>query len=673
MKKITIDFETRSEVDLGKCGPWKYASDPTTQVMCLAVKVNDEPAQICYPDWVTRIVVREPDLTSAELVSLVESCDIIEAHNCEFERAVFSKCWPKVELPLEKCRCTAAKAATHSLPRDLERACQSMKMPIQKDKDGWFLMKKMCVPRKPTKDNPSKWVEDAQSFRRLFEYCLKDVDAEHAFSEVLRPLSPSEQSLWFVDQKINARGIHIDPRGAQAMIDMVDRHREALLEEFVHVVENKFESPSQVAKLIEWLKEQGVVVPNLTKEAVNHALNELADITTKCCAMGESCEKSERAIRALQIRQSVSKTSTAKYQALLDRAEPDSRIRSLFMFCAAGTGRWGGRGFQPQNLPSRGVFEFPEEAIEFVTNCTDPDAVELLFGNPFWIASSCVRSTLIAPPGKDLIVADYSAIEGRVLAWLAGEEYVLEAYRNEEDMYKIAAESIYHKDRKDISKAERQIGKVCELACGYQGGIGAFGNMAQGYGVRVPEEEAKEIVRSWRESRPETVRLWKELERAAMLAVKNPEQLATYRSISFKFVGNFLGMRLPSGRVLYYPFPFIGEKALPWDKKQKVPTLKFWGVDSTTNQWCEQDTYGGCLAENATQAVARDILAGALVRLEGSEKYRPILHVHDEIGSEVGEGLGDLEEYLSILTRPEPWAAGLPMKAEGWIGKRYRK
>lgn len=671
--KITIDFETRSECDLGKCGPWKYASDPTTQVMCLAVKVDDKPAQICFPNWVQRIVQFEPDLTSAELISLIEKCDIIEAHNCEFERAVFSCCWPKVELPLEKCRCTAAKAATHSLPRDLERACQSMKMPIQKDKDGWFLMKKMCVPRKPTKDNTAKWVEDAQSFRRLFEYCRKDVEAEHAFSEVLRPLSASEQKLWFVDQKINARGIHIDPEGAQAMIDMVDHHREALLEEFSHVVENEFDSPTQVAKLIEWLKGKGVVVPNLTKEAVNHALVELGEIVSKCAAIGEPCLKSERAVRALQIRQSLSKTSTAKYQALLDRAQDDRRIRSLFMFCAAGTGRWGGRGFQPQNLPSRGVFEAPEEAIEFVTRDPDPKAVELLFGDPFWIASSCVRSALVASPGKDLIVADYSAIEGRVLAWLAGEEYVLEAYRNDEDLYKIAAEGIYHKDRKDISKSERQIGKVCELALGYQGGIGAFTSMANGYGVRVPEDEAKEIVRAWRESRPCTVRLWKEIEKCAMLAVRNPGQLASYRSLAFKFSGNFLGMRLPSGRVLYYPFPFIGEKALPWDKAQKVPTLKFWGVNSTTNQWEEQDTYGGCLVENATQAVARDVLAGALVRLEESTKYSPILHVHDEIGSEVDEGFGDLEEYSSILTQAEPWADGLPMKAEGWIGKRYRK
>ena len=338
------------------------------------------------------------------------------------------------------------------------------------------------------------------------------------------------------------------------------------------------------------------------------------------------------------------------------------------MYHGAGTGRWTGKLVQPQNFP-RGDFSDVDLAIRMFVE-GDLDTVNLMYGDPMAAAASCIRGVIVPGEGKEFICADYSAIEGRVLAWLAGEESALQVYRDGRDPYKVAATAIYHVGYEAVDKPKRQVGKTAELACGYQGSVGAFRAMAVNFGFDLPDAEIKGIVDSWRESRPATVTLWRELENACFQAVKNPGNIYTYRGLKFAIRRNSLAMKLPSGRCLWYVEPRIELKDMPWGDKKAV--VAFSGVNSVTRKWCTQYLYGGLLAENATQAVARDILVAGVRNVEDAE-YPVVLHVHDEALSEVPIGFGSVEEYENLLCQSPAWAAGLPLAAEGWRGRRYRK
>jgi DNA polymerase len=417
-----------------------------------------------------------------------------------------------------------------------------------------------------------------------------------------------------------------------------------------------------IAKFKAWVAEKGVFLDGLDKESVLQVLREDIPADVR---------------RALEIRQSLGKSSVAKYASLLGRCCPDCRVRSTLLFCGAGTGRWAGRGFQPQNLPSRGLCLTPEFALWMITEGATPEDIYTLFGDPMWVASSAVRSVVVAGPNKKLVAVDLASIEGRVLAWLAGEAHTLEAYRRREDLYKLAAMSIYHlQNISEVTKKQRQIGKVAELALGYQGGVGAFTRMAEAYGVYVPEDEAAAIVRAWRAARPATVRFWREIEKAAMIAVKNPGQIVTHGKIAFRMIGGFLVMRLPSSRCVRYPLPYIGKKKLPWlDENgypQQVPALWFWGINATTNQWERQSTYGGCLTENIVQAISRDIMAEGLTRVAAADRWDIVLHVHDEGVAECDKS-ESLEDFMTIFLQNPSWCQDLPIAGEGWEGERYRK
>ena len=340
--KLTIDFESRSRCDIRACGPWVYAEHPSTEILCLAVKQGRDTARILPAtfDMAQAAKFQRLPVFEGRISSVVDDADIIEAHNAEFETAMWHhichRRWGWPDLPLEKMRCSAAKAATCALPRDLDGACRALGLPVQKDRAGHALMLKMCKPRKPTKNNPAEWVGDAESLIRLFRYCLQDVEAEHALSEALPDLSEMELAVWRLDQKINRRGVYVDMPAVDGMIAMTGEWQEMLLAEFSELTGGVVDSPRQVAALRAHLSDSGVEMDGMTKADVQDALAGQLD---------------PKARRLLEIRQSLAKSSVSKYAALRHGVNSDSRARGLLMYHAASTGRWGGKRFQPQNLP----------------------------------------------------------------------------------------------------------------------------------------------------------------------------------------------------------------------------------------------------------------------------------------------------------------------------------
>lgn len=668
MKKLTIDFETRSAADLKKIGAAAYAQHPTTEVICLALKWEGYDPLIWYsPNFIQAVgsfnihsVIEDEDLEP-----IVQNADIIEAHNAQFEYFIWKYTMPKYGFPMfdaSKLRCSAAKAAAYGLPRDLEGACKAAGVFQQKDTDGYKLMLSLCKPRKPLKaekladpDWESKlyWRGEPADFARLGRYCMQDVRAEEALSNAIPDLKPSEQKLWRLDLEVNDRGVRVDAPACQAIINSIARHTDSLKKEFQTMT--GLESPTQRDATLQHLLSLGVQMDGLRKADVEKAL---ADTGT---------DQAPR--RILEIRKSLSKSSTAKYTKFLEAKGGDDRIRGCLMFHGAGTGRWAGRLIQPQNFP-RGNFGDVEPCIRLFED-GDLEGVKALYGDPMAAASTCIRPMIVPAEGHDFVCADYSSIEGRVLAWLAREETALDVYRSGRDPYKVSASAIYNKRYDDIDKSERQIGKVAELALGYNGGKVAFQQMGISYGVHVGDDKAQEIVTKWRASRPKTTKFWKEIERACMLAVQNPGKAYGYLGVAFKVNSSgALAMRLPSGRLLWYANARIEDRVKVWG--DVLPTVVYDGVNPETRKWTDLELYGGLLTENAVQAISRDLLVAGMFAVEAAG-YKIVFHVHDELVAEVPEGFGSVEEFEALMCTLPAWAEGLPIKAEGWRGKRYKK
>jgi DNA polymerase bacteriophage-type len=716
MIPIHIDFETRSAVDLRKATAHAYAEDASTDAWCMAYAIADREVKL----W------KMGDPFPEGLGWALKANDTyFVAHNAAFEYVIWNEImhkrhgWP--ELPLSRLHCTMAMAYAMSLPGSLENAALAAGLDVGKDMEGRRLMLKMAKPRSTTPDGRYIWWDEPANRERLYEYCKNDITVERELGKRLLPLKPRERAVWLTDQLINNRGVPVDIESIRKAIRTVDSEKMRLDRSMGEATEGYVSSTRSIQDLSDFAS-----TITMTK-----GIDGLAKADIKAALTRDDIPTSLR--EALLIRQEGAKSSTAKLDAMLDGASRDNRVRGILQYHGAGTGRWAGRKLQPQNFPRPNLDQASIE--DAIAHIDDADYLSAMYGKPMQVISDCLRGMIQAKEGYDLIAADYANIEGRVLAWLAGEEGKLTSFRNFDngvgaDIYLIAASLIYGLPKIEEAKPFRQVGKTAELALGYQGGVGAFQTMARSFGIdmsqaleglvdRASEKQldtsfmlwsrysdknananidvsgeyrsfmASDLTKQfWRANHPATVQYWYDLDQAAKLAVRSKGEIFCagpndHREVRFKQSGSFLLMRLPSGRNICYPFPKIKELPPPWaddDSDETRPTLTYMGVDPVTKTWCPQKAYGGMLAENATQGVARDILVEGMFNVEdaGSEESLDVIfHVHDEIVAQVKSDRWLSPEFFSRLIIPDetrvPWIAGCPIAAEGWRGVRYRK
>ena len=624
--KLSLDFETYSECDIRKAGAFAYADHSSTNVICLAWALDDEPPVLWTPDM--------PAPT--DLFRLIEKGAEVWAWNSFFELSIWERVlhWPSIKIT--QWNDTAALAAAQAYPRALGTCGEFMGMTgdAAKDKRGKYLIQRLCKPYRGER------VRDPELLQELYDYCLQDVVAERAIRKKLRPLHPTERQVWVTDQKMNLRGVRLDKENIGHAIAIIEKLAIELNAEVYALTNGALSSTASRAKSLEWINAQGVKMDSYDKAAVT-------------CALEGVCPPD--VYRFLQIRQALSKSSTKKYQAMLDCLARDNRAHGTGMYCGAATGRWSGRHFQPQNLP-RPVIDDVDAVIEVLKYRN----TQQLDGEPMALLASCLRGMLIAGKGRRLLVSDYSAIEARVLAWLAGHETVLQSFRDGLDLYKVTASDMYGIPYGDVDKDQRFLGKVASLALGYQGGVKAFQKMAQNFGTVVDDQQALTIRDDWRASNQPIVKLWREVERAAINSVWYGRREETPAG-EFYFSKPDLFFVLPSGRQLCFP------RAHAFDNK-----LSYQGMNNYTHKWGWIDTYGGSLVQSITQAVARDLLAHSLLLIEHAG-YDPVLTVHDEIVADTRTDHGSLDDFNELMCRLPEWATGLPMAVEGYEAERYRK
>ena len=667
---VHLDFETFSSVDIKKAGAHAYVRSPDFEILLCAYSIDHstvnvldltDPEDLEYFNTTFKDVLLNPETIIAAYNAVFEALCIVRHFGVQFTPAFCSK-----------FRCTMLHGLYCGYTAGLDATGRALGIPEDKQKlnTGKALIRYFCVPCRPTKSNGGRTRNyphhDMDKWKLFKEYNAQDVEAEMTIERYLSPFPvPDEvQKQWETDLIINNRGVAVDMDFVRSALVLGETVREQLTTEAVALT--GLRNPNSVKQLGDWLSEKtGVDVDNLRKETVSEMLGK----------EGNSTEVN----RMLAIRQELGKTSTKKYDAIQAAVCADNRVRGLLQFYGANrTGRWAGRLVQVQNLP-RTYTEPLELARELVTD-RKLDALRVIYGPPNDTLSQLIRTAFVAAPGNVLIDADFSAIEARVISWLAGEEWRLEVFRTHGKIYEASASQMFGVPLERIKKGNpeyslRQRGKVAELALGYQGGVGAMRNMdVGGLLADLPDEEVQEIVKRWRETNPKIKALWYSFDNAAAEVIINGGSVRVNGCTFARECDCIRGttcmtITLPSGRKLYYIDPTTGENR--WGGS----SLSYMGMDQTTKKWKRIETYGGKLVENCVQAIARDCLALAIERLE-AKGFPIVFHVHDEIVIDIAPfGSADemLKTVVETMTTPIPWAEGLPLGADGWVGTFFKK
>ncbi len=643
MGDLSLDFETRSTVKLRKAGLYVYAQHPSTEIVCMAWAIGDMAPELWLPGQML------PD----EFVNHVADGGPLRAWNAAFERVIWYHKLPWLNCPgvaihpvLDQWTCTAAEAAAMALPRGLGNCAKVLGLEDQKDKEGHRLMMKYSRPRKIKEDGTIIWWADPDDLQKIYRYCETDVVVERAIGRLVLRLVPRERELWLLDQRINDRGIRIDTDLVDAGLAAVSRETSKANARIEVITSGDVESVTKVAALTAWLR-QHHPIENMQKQTVQDML---------------AGELPDQVREVLQLRADVGRTSVAKYAKVLECMCDDMYARGLTMYHGASTGRWTGRLLQPHNFPR------PElDPAPFLLRILAHDWTAIEVTEPLMkVIVSALRGIFIPGTG-DFYSADFAQIEARALGWLAGHRYKSHEYeRMGAAIYGLPWESI----GKDA--IERQIGKNAVLGCGF--GMGWERFQLQVYeqtNIRIPDVLAHKAIDTYRAMKPGIVRYWTDIDKAAKRAVLNPNKIIRQGGVRWIHRGQFLWCILPSGRPLAYALPMIEDRETPWGEMR--PAMSFMGIDSrkgSSRKWKRIGTYGGHLTENVVQAIARDMLAEAMLRVEAAD-YRVVLTVHDEILAEK-EG-GDLDEFLALMQTRPSWAQSCPIEAEGWRGDRWHK
>lgn len=643
MDTLAIDIETYSDVSLPDCGVHRYAASEQFEILLFAYSLNDEPTKI--------IDLASGEKMPDEIMKLLTDDSVIKtAYNAAFERNCINRYFG-LSLKPEGWRCTLVQASMLSLPLSLEGVGEALNLDKKKMSEGKDLIRYFCMPCKPTKANGGRTrnrPSDAPEKWELFKtYCIRDVDVEKQIRNKLAkfPISDREQELYCMDQRINDRGIMVDQGliGHAVACDLL--YKETVTKKAYEI--SGLENPNSVSQLKDWLNEKGIEVDSLAKAAVE----ELVENT-----QGDVAEM-------MKLRLAMSKTSVKKYEAMERSVCPDGRVHGLLQFYGANrTGRWAGRLVQIHNLPQNHM-----EDLELARSLVKEgryDLVELLYDSTPDVLSELIRTAFVARPGCRFIVSDFSAIEARVMGYLAGEGWVMEEFRGAGKIYEQTASKMFHIPIGEITKGSpyRARGKVASLACQYGGAEGAL--ISMGALNFVEEEELKGLVQSWRAANPHIVNYWYEIDGAVKAAVKE-RKMTKVGMVMVYYQSGMLKIALPSGRVLSYVRPRMTVNRFGSE------SVSYEGI-GTNRKWTRIESYGAKFCENIVQATARDVLAEAMLRLE-KKGFDIVCHIHDEVVLEVPEGTSSVEEVNGIMAVCPDWCEGLPLKAAGFESPFYKK
>lgn len=638
MKTLNIDIETKSGNEI-KYGVRKYVDSFDFEILLFAYSIDGGEVEVV--DFTKGI-----DVPLEVNLALTDPKVIKTAFNASFERTCISRAMGGIPLPAEQWRDTMIWGMELGLPASLEQMAKYLNVPQQKDTEGKRLIRKYCIPKKDGSFCEEYEGEDWQLFK---SYVAQDVRTEMSIAEELAPypIAESEWELWALDQNINDRGVGIDMDLVRAAL-LLDEETSAVAKEQLKTLTG-LDNPNSVMQLKKWLGEQGLQVQSLGKEQLSEILSD--------------AETPKLVREALLLRQATSNSSIKKYDMLNNATCRDDRIHGILQFYGATrTGRWAGRLLQVQNLP-RGSLK-PHElatARDFV-KANDMEALDMIWGDVPEVLKSLIRSALIPSDGHEFIVSDFSAIEARVIAWLAGETWVLDTFREGHDIYKATANQMFHLGGVDkVDKAMRQRGKVATLALGYQGGTGALQAMGA-LKMGIKEDELQGLVNAWRTANPNIVKFWRRVEAAAKRALEFGTKVSLRGTgISFYVRDTFFMIGLPNGRSIAYANATLEDGRIRYE-----------GKSMTSSTFQKLDTYGGKLVENIVQATARDVLGESMIRLE-KLGYKIVAHVHDEVILDVPKGVTNIDEINEQMAINPEWTEGLPLAAAGFRSDFYMK